>query len=142
MWWYLMPQCPICNSAVWVGQRYCGTCDNYLPHPDEKDHFCPQCSIRVAPQQTICHKCKGNLPENGGPPLTAPAWAWRLPRRVLGIFIGSSLILVALLVVFLFSKSPGTSQLMVPPPPAASGQTPATTPIPHGGAGERYMLGR
>jgi hypothetical protein len=48
-------------------------------------------------------------------------------------FHRSGLIMVALLVVFLFSKSPGTSQLMVPPPLAASGQTPATIPIPSAG---------
>jgi predicted RNA-binding Zn-ribbon protein involved in translation (DUF1610 family) len=127
-----MPQCPICNAAVWVGQRYCTTCDNYLPHPEEEDHFCPQCGIRVASQQEICHKCKATLPEIAGTPSsTAPARAWRLHPGVLGIFIGTGLVIVALLLVFLFNKGPGPPQLMVTPPPqAASEQTPAATPIP------------
>jgi SH3 domain-containing protein len=58
-----MPQCPICHAAVWVGESYCATCDNYLPHAEEDDRFCPQCNIRVAPQQEICHKCKAVLPK-------------------------------------------------------------------------------
>jgi predicted RNA-binding Zn-ribbon protein involved in translation (DUF1610 family) len=126
-----MPQCPICNTAVWVGQRYCTTCDNYLPHPEEEDHFCPQCGIRVASQQVICHKCKATLPEIAETPSTAPARAWRLPPGVLGIFIGTGLVIVALLLIFFFSKGPRPPQLMVTPPPqAASEQTPAATPIP------------
>jgi hypothetical protein len=121
-----MPQCPICNAAVWVGERYCATCDNYLPHPEEEDHFCPQCSIRVAPQQEICHKCKAALPEIAGTPSTASARGWRLLFRVHGIFIGTGLVIVALLLVFLFKKSPGPPQLVVTPPPQApSEQTPA-----------------
>ena len=40
-------QCSICNAAVWMGERYCATCDNYLPHPEEDNHFCPRCGIRV-----------------------------------------------------------------------------------------------
>jgi hypothetical protein len=126
-----MPQCPICNAAVWVGERYCATCDNYLPHPEEEDHFCPQCSIRVAPQQEICHKCKAALLEIAGTPSTASARGWRLLFRVNGIFIGTGLVIVALLLVFLFKKSPGPPQLVVTPPPqAASEQTPAAPPIP------------
>ena len=54
-----MPQCPICNAAVWVGERYCATCNNYLPHPEEEDHFCPQYSIRVGSPT-------GNLPQVQG----------------------------------------------------------------------------
>jgi len=126
-----MPQCPICNAASWVEQRYCTTCDNYLPHPEEEDHFCPQCSIRVAPQQEICHKCKAALPEIAGTPSAASARAWRLLFRVLGIFIGTGLVIAVLLLVFLFKKSPGPPQLVVTPPPqGASEQTPAATPIP------------
>jgi len=121
-----MPQCPICNAAVWVGERYCATCDSYLPHPEEEDHFCPQCSIRVAPQQEICHKCKAALPEIAGTPSTASARGWRLLFRVHGIFICTGLVIVALLLVFLFKKSPGPPQLVVTPPPQApSEQTPA-----------------
>ena len=61
-----MSQCPICNAATWIGQRYCSTCDSYLPNPGEEDYFCPKCGIRVAPQQEICHKCNASLPEMAG----------------------------------------------------------------------------
>ena len=74
-----MPQCPICNAAVWVGERYCSTCDSYLPNPEEEDHFCPQCGIRVAPQQEICHKCNAALPEMAGAPFQTMTRARRLP---------------------------------------------------------------
>lgn len=126
-----MPQCPICNTAVWVGQRYCATCDAYLPHPQEKDHFCPQCSIRVAPQQEICHKCNASLQEMARASFNTMARARRLSPWLIGIFIGTGLVISALLLVFLFKKSPGPPQLVVPPPPqAASEQTPAATSIP------------
>jgi predicted nucleic acid-binding Zn ribbon protein len=126
-----MSQCPICNAAIWIGQRYCSTCDSYLPNPEEEDHFCPQCGIRVAPQQEICHKCKASLQEIAGTPSRAPVRAWRLLSRVLGIFIVTGLVIMVLLLVFLFNKSPGPPRLMVTPPPqAASEQTPAATPIP------------
>ncbi len=100
-------QCSICNAAVWMGQRYCATCDNYLSHPEEEDHFCPLCGIRVACQQEICHKCKATLPEIAGAASTAPAKAWRPASRGLSIFIGTGLIIAALLLVFLFKTSPG-----------------------------------
>ena len=121
-----MPQCPICKAAVWVGDRYCPTCDHYLPHPEEEDHFCPRCGIRVAPQQKICHKCKAALPEIAGTPSTASARGSRLLFGVRGIFIGTGLVIVALLLVFLFKKSPGPPQPVVTPPPQAPAeQTPA-----------------
>jgi hypothetical protein len=123
-----MPQCPICNAAIWVGERHCATCGNYLPHPEEGDHFCPQCGIRVAPQQEICHKCKAVLSGIAGTPSPASAKGWRLILRGHGIFIVTGLVIVALLLVFLFTKSPGSPQLMVTPPPQAPSdlkQTPA-----------------
>jgi hypothetical protein len=123
-----MPQCPICNAAVWVGERHCATCGNYLPPPEEGDHFCPQCSMRVAPQQEICHKCKTTLPGIAGTPSTGSAKGWRLILRGHGIFIGTGLVIVALLLVFLFTKGTGPPQLMVTPPPQAPAdlkQTPA-----------------
>lgn len=124
-----MPQCPICNAAIWTGQRYCSTCDSYLLNPGEEEHFCPQCGIRVAPQQQVCHKCNASLPEMAGASFPTMARAQRLPPWVLSIFIGTGLVIVVLLLVFLFNKSPGPPQLMVPPPsPPASGQTPATSP--------------
>jgi len=126
-----MPQCPICKAAVWVGERYCATCTNYLPHPGEEDHFCPECGIRVAPQQEICHRCKAALPEIAGTPSTASAKGSRLLSGVHGIFIGTGLVIVALLLVFLFKKSPGPPQPVVTPPPQNPlEQTPAAPPIP------------
>jgi hypothetical protein len=126
-----MPQCPTCNAAVWIDQRYCATCDNYLPHPEEKDHFCPRCSIRVAPQQGICHKCNANLQEMAGASFKAMTRAHRLSRWFIGISIGTGLVILTLLLVFLFKKSPGPPQLVLTPPSqAASEQTPAATPVP------------
>jgi hypothetical protein len=126
-----MPQCPICKAAVWVGERYCATCNNYLPHPEEEDHFCPRCSIRVAPQQEICHKCKAALPAIAGTPSPASARGSRSLFGVRGIFIGIGLVIVALLLVFLLKKSPGPPQPVVTPPPQAPAeQTPAAPPIP------------
>ena len=125
-----MSQCPICNAAIWIGQRYCSTCDSYLPNPEEEDHFCPQCGIRVAPQQEVCHKCNASLPEMAGAPFQTMTRARRLPPWVIGVFIGTGLVIVALLLVFFFKKSPGPPQLVVTPPPqAASGQPPVATPI-------------
>lgn len=124
-----MSQCPSCNAATWIGQRYCSTCDNYLPDPGEEDHFCPKCGIRVAPQQEICHKCNASLPEIAGKSFQTLTRARRRPPWVLGICIGTGLVVVVLFLVFFFNKSPGPPQLMVPPPsPPASGQTPATSP--------------
>lgn len=126
-----MPQCPICNAAVWEGERYCPTCGNNLPRPEEEDHFCPQCSIRVAPQQQICPKCKAALPEIAGTPSPASARDWRPLFRVLGIFIGTGLVIVALLLVFLFKRSTGPLQPVVTPlPRAPAEQTPAAPPNP------------
>ena len=124
-----MSQCPICNAATWIGQRYCSTCDSYLPNPEEEDHFCPQCGIRVAPQQELCHKCNASLPEMVGASFQTMTRARRLPPWVPGIFIGTGLVIMVLLLVFLFNKGPGPPQLMVPQPsPPASGQTPAIPP--------------
>jgi hypothetical protein len=122
-----MPQCPICNAAIWIGQRYCSTCDSYLPNPEEEDQFCPKCGIRVAPQEEICHKCNASLPEMAGASFQTMTRARRRPPWVIGICLGTGLVIVVLL-VFLFNKSPGTPQLMAPPPaPSASRQTPAAS---------------
>ena len=126
-----MPQCPFCKAAVWVGQRYCATCLNDLPQPEGEDHFCPQCGSRVASPEEICRQCEATLAESAETPSPAPAKAWRLPPRVLGISLGIGLVFVALLLVFLFNKSPGPLQLMATlPPQAASKQTPAAAPSP------------
>jgi hypothetical protein len=100
-------QCSICNAAVWMGERYCATCDNYLPQPEEEEHFCPRCGIRVASHQQSCHKCKATLPEIAGATSAASTRAWRLPSRDMSICIGTGLIIVALILAFLFKKSPG-----------------------------------
>jgi len=114
-----------------VGDRYCPTCDHYLPHPEEEDHFCPRCGIRVAPQQKICHKCKAALPEMAGTLSTASARGSKLFFSIRGIFIAIGLVIVALLLVFLFKKSPGPPQPVVTPPPQAPApQTPTAPPMP------------
>lgn len=125
-----MSQCPICNAATWIGQRYCSTCDSYLPKPGEEDHFCPKCGIRVAPQQEICHKCNASLSEVTGTSFQTLTKTRRRPPWVIGICLGTGLVIVVLLLVFLFSKSPRPPQLMAPPPsPPASGQTPTSSPL-------------
>jgi hypothetical protein len=124
-----MPQCPICKAAVWAGQRYCSTCNNYLPHPGETDHFCPRCGIRVAPQQKICHKCKATLPQLAVT-REVTASSWRRSRRVL-ISLATGLAIVALLWLSLSHQKPEPPQrLVTPPPQAGSEQTPAAAPIP------------
>jgi hypothetical protein len=125
-----MAQCPICNAAIWIGQSYCSTCDSYLQNPGEEDHFCPQCGIRLAFQQEFCHKC--NLREMAGASSQTMTKARRLPPWVTGVFIGTGLFIVVLLLIFLFNQSPGPPLLVVPPPsPLVSGQTPATS-LPRG----------
>ncbi len=124
-----MSQCPICKTAVWAGQRYCSTCDNYLPHPEEANYFCPRCGIQVAPQQKLCHKCKATLPQLAGA-LAVTANSWRLFPRAL-IFLATGLAIVALLWIFLRHQKPEPPQRMATLlPQAGSVQTPATAPIP------------
>jgi len=125
-----MPQCPLCKAGVWMGERYCPTCDNYLPQPEEEDHFCPRCGIRVAPQQEICHKCKAALPEFARTSSPATARGSRPLSGVRGIFAGAGLVIVVLLLVFLFNKSPGPPQPVASPPQVPVEQTPAAPAIP------------
>jgi predicted RNA-binding Zn-ribbon protein involved in translation (DUF1610 family) len=127
-----MPQCPICHAAVWVGQRYCSTCDNYLPHPEEADHFCPRCGIRLAPQQKLCHKCKADLGQIAGtPPVTGSSGS--LFTRAL-ILLATGFAVLALIWLFLRHQKPEPPQLVVvPSPQAPSEQTPAAPPIPTAG---------
>ena len=125
-----MPQCPICHAAVLVGQQYCTTCTNPLPHPEEKDCCCPQCGNRLATPQETCQRCKVTLPGIGGITSAAPARSWRLPLGVPGRFLGAGLIIVALALVLFFHKKPVPPQLvMTPPSEVASEQTPAISPI-------------
>jgi hypothetical protein len=124
-----MPQCPICHAAVWVGQRYCSTCDNYLPHPEEADHFCPRCGIRMAPQQKLCHKCKADLGQIAGtPPVTSSSGSF-FPRAL--IFLATGVAIIALIWLFLRHQRPEPPQLLVvPSSQAPSEQTSAAPPIP------------
>jgi len=108
-----MPQCPTCNAAIWVGQRYCTICDNYLPKSEEEDHFCPQCGIRVAPEQEICHKCIASLMEMVGTSSRARARARKLSPWVLGIFIGTSLVIVVFVLFFLFMIMIGVNIILL-----------------------------
>jgi hypothetical protein len=80
-----MPQCPTCKAQYEIGQRYCETCESYLLNPEEGDYFCPQCGIRVAPQQEVCHKCNAALGDTApaagplDPPGARPAGARTTP---------------------------------------------------------------
>jgi hypothetical protein len=122
-----MAQCPNCKAAIWIGQRYCSTCDSYLPNPEEEAHFCPQCGTRVAPQQELCHKC--NLLEMAGASLQTMTRGRRCHPWVPGVFIGTGLVIVVLLLISLTKKSSGPPLPIGPPPaPPAAGQTPATSP--------------
>jgi hypothetical protein len=72
--------------------------------------------------------CKTALSGIAETPSPASAKRWSLILRGHGIFMGIALVIVALLLVFLFTKSPGPPQLMVMPPPQAPAdlkQTPA-----------------
>lgn len=122
-----MAQCPNCNAAIWSGERYCSTCDSYLPAPEEEAHFCPQCGTRVAPRQELCHKC--NLLEMAGASLQTMTRGRRCHPWVPGVFIGTGLVIVVLLLIFLGNKSPGPPLPIGPPPaPPTAGQTPAASP--------------
>ncbi|MGQ9689568.1 MAG: double zinc ribbon domain-containing protein [Desulfobaccales bacterium] len=144
-----MPQCPTCKTPYELGQRYCQTCESYLLDLEKGDYFCPQCGIRVAPGQEVCHKCNASLVE----PAAAPAGAApaaptsgpaptpsgppphlgetmppprSLPLWVPGTLIAAGFIIVILLAV-IFSR-PGEKATTVAEPPTTS--APATTPGP------------
>lgn len=126
-----MPQCPICNAAVWVGQRYCSTCDHPLPRSEGEEYFCPQCGASLASPKETCQKCQVPLPEIIEIPLKEPARTWRMPFKIPGFFIGAGLIIVALFLFFFFSKSSESPQLiMTPPSKAVSEQPPSPPPVP------------
>jgi hypothetical protein len=126
-----MPQCPICNTAIWVGQQYCTTCDHPLPRPEPEDHFCPQCGLRLAGPQETCQECEDNKPEITGIPITTPAKAWRLPLGGRGLGLGAGLIILALLLFYFSGKSPEPPQrVQAPAPQSASEPVPAAPPVP------------
>jgi len=146
-----MPQCPKCQNPYEVGQRYCEKCDSYLLNPEEGDHFCPQCGIRVASEQEVCHKCNATLPGRSGPPSSPPEGtpprapeplppplriqpftpSAGLPGWALGALIGAGVVIVALLLIILFKSSPGPPPVAVTPPPkAAPEKAPPAAPLP------------
>lgn len=154
-----MPQCPACKAPYEVGQRYCGLCDSYLLHPEAGDYFCPQCGIRVAPNQEICHKCNARLPGATAftqapetqapsaskpppvvPPTPSPLPKPGLPLWALGALLGAGFLIIVLLGLLLRQglappdaaqkAPPGTvAAPMVPAAPAAS-TVPAAEPPP------------
>ena len=137
-----MPQCPICNAAVWVGQQYCPICGNSLPRPEGEDDFCPQCGDPLATPEEVCQKCQAASPEIHKIPLTVPDRTWKFPLGGPGIFLGAGLIAVVLILVFLFHNNSGPPQPVAttpsqadsnPAPPApvipAAAPTPSTSKV-------------
>jgi hypothetical protein len=124
-----MPQCPICKAGVWVGQRYCSTCNSYLPQPEEAEHRCPRCGLRLAPQQQLCQECKASLPRLAGTPAVMASSRRRFPRVL--IFLATALAIIGLLWLALRHPEPGPPErLVTPPPQAGSEQLPAAAPAP------------
>ncbi len=129
--------------------------ESYLLNPEEGDHFCPQCGIRVAPRQEICHKCNaetglrgpavpqpGAVPpasgEAGAPPKPPPHLEERpsrppgLPLWVPASFIAAGFIIVILLAVIFTRpgpKAPG-SETQAPAGPVTTSPPAATTTSP------------
>jgi len=132
-----MPQCPHCQVPYEVGQRYCSTCGSFLLHPEQGDTFCPQCGVRVSPRQEFCHECDAPLkgadaalaalgpePVPKAPLVKAPAPQTGMPPWLIGLLVGSG-ILVIILLVLLFTR--GTS---TPPAPAPAPKVEAPAPAP------------
>lgn len=143
-----MPQCPHCQNPYEHGQRYCSTCGSFLLHPEEGDTFCPQCGVRVSPRQEFCHECDAPLkgakaalevlgpePEPLTPPSPAPAAPGGTPSWLIGLLVGTGIVIITLLIL-LFSR--GATPPSAPPPvpkaeaPAPAPPAPATpaTPAP------------
>ena len=138
-----MPQCPICNTAIWVGQQYCTTCDHPLSPPEQEIHLCPQCGLRVTAPQEICEKCKEPPPEITGIPLTDPPRKRGLLLGGRGLFLGGAVILAVLLLFLFFNQTPESGKQIIAPPPQpiaapapetpkapATAKTPETPPVP------------
>ena len=145
-----MPQCPTCQAQYEVGRRYCEQCDSYLLNAEEGDYFCPECGIRVASHQEVCHKCHSNLVGISAAPTPAsetpspaapeppPSQAQQVPPSpaepvlfpwALGALIGAGVLIVILLLVLLFRQGPTPTKVAEAPPPEATTSTaPATLP--------------
>ena len=149
-----MPQCPTCKTTYELGQRYCQNCESYLLDLEKGDYFCPQCGIRVAPNQEVCHKCNASLSEPGktaagpapeaatsrpapppsgppphlGEPMPAPK---SLPLWVPGTLIAAGFVIVILLAVIFTrpgEKATPVSETATTPAPVTAPT--ATTPSP------------
>lgn len=124
-----MPQCPICNAAVWVGQQYCSICGNPLPRPEGEDHLCPECGDRLTTKEEVCQKCQAPSPKITGIPLTTTEKTWRFPLGGRGFFLGAGLIAVALVLVFLFHNRSDTPQPVATPPSQADFKPTPPAPV-------------
>jgi len=146
-----LPQCPTCKAPYELGQRYCEQCESYLLHPEEGDYFCPQCGIRVAPNQEICHKCNAILPEAGAaaaqgqkppappafeppppevPPTPTPPPKWGIPPWGLALIIAAGFLIVIILGLLLRQGTVPTEVAEKPPPPAVAPTTPVAPAAP------------
>ncbi|MFZ5450976.1 MAG: SH3 domain-containing protein [Thermodesulfobacteriota bacterium] len=126
-----MPQCPICNAAVWVGQQYCSICGEPLPRPEEEDHFCPQCGVLLTTKEEVCQKCQVASSEIAKIPLTIPVRTWKFIWGSPSTLLGAGLIAVALILIFLFYNSSEFPQTVATPPSQVfSGPTSPAPPIP------------
>lgn len=151
-----MPQCPTCKAQYEIGQRYCENCESYLLNPEEGDYFCPQCGIRVAPQQEVCHKCNASLgktapaaaagpssrPEPAPPEPTTPlpeaphSLAGQvppprgLPLWVPGSLIAAGFVILILLAVIFTRPSPQAPPVAETPSPPATVTPPAPAATP------------
>jgi hypothetical protein len=133
-----MPQCPHCQAPYENGQLYCHTCGSYLLPPEPGNTFCPQCGGRVSPSQESCPECNAPLkeaqtgpeteeskPESEAPPpqpSTAAGLFPGIPSWLLGLLVGSGMIIIALLIL-LFTRGVST-------PPTPTAPTPNTSVAP------------
>jgi hypothetical protein len=143
-----MPQCPTCKAQYEIGQRYCKNCESYLLNPEEGDYFCPQCGIRVAPRQEVCHKCSAALgkaaaapsaPSEPAPQTPEPhhflAGQVPPPRRLplwapVALIAAGIIILILIAVIFTQQRPQPPSVAEIPSPPAAGTPPPPATVTP------------
>ena len=128
-----MAQCPHCKTTYEQGQRYCSVCGSFLMHPEDGDHFCPECGIRISPKQEFCHECdapvkgpaaasKAAEPEApAGAPAAAPQG---MSAGVKGLLIAAGVVIL-LLVIILMNRTSAP-----PPPPVPPAVPKAAAPAP------------
>lgn len=127
-----MAQCPHCKTTYEQGQRYCSVCGSFLMHPEDGDHFCPECGIRISPKQEFCHECdapvkgpaaasKAAEPEApAGAPAAAPQG---MSAGVKGLLIAAGVVILLLVIILMNRTS-------APPPPAPPAIPKAAAPAP------------